>query len=60
MHNVEELIQSLINEVENSNKEITVLKKLYKQEQSARLAVAAELEEAQKTIARLRFYLENT
>lgn len=60
MHNVEELIQSLIVEIENLNREIKILKGLYNKEQDARLAVAKELEQAQETIARLRFYLENT
>lgn len=60
MHNVEYTIQSLIAEIENLNREIKILKGLYKKEQDARLAVSKELEQAQKTINRLSFYLENS
>lgn len=60
MHNVEYTIQSLIAEIENLNREIKILKGLYNKEQDARLAVSKELEQAQKTIDRLTFYLENS
>jgi hypothetical protein len=60
LDNVEETIQALIDEVKNQQKEIKVLRGLYDKEQKARLAVAKELEDAQKTIARLNFYLENS
>lgn len=60
MHNVEYTIQSLIAEIENLNREIKILKGLYNKEQDARLAVSKELEQAQKTINRLSFYLENS
>lgn len=59
MHNVEEIIQSLVNEVENLNKELQINRKLYAQEHQARLDIAKELEKAQETIARLQFFLEN-
>lgn len=60
MDRVDEIIEALITEVENLNRELAIAKKLYNREQSARLAIASELEEAQKTIDRLNFYLENT
>ena len=60
MHNVEYTIQSLIAEIDNLNREIKILKGLYNKEQDARLAVSKELEQAQKTINRLSFYLENS
>ncbi len=60
MHNVEYTLQSLIAEIENLNREIKILKGLYNKEQDARLAVSKELEQAQKTIDRLTFYLENS
>ena len=40
--------------------ERNLLKGMYNKEKAARLSVAAELEEAQETIARLKFFLENT
>ena len=60
MDNVEEIIEALINEVENLTKEVKVLQGLYNQEKEARLSIAQELEKAQKTVARLNFYLENS
>lgn len=53
-------MQALINEVENLTKEVKVLQGLYNQEKEARLSIAQELEKAQKTVARLNFYLENS
>ncbi len=60
MDRIEETIEALITEVQNLNRELAIAKKLYNQEHTARLAVASELENAQKTIKRLNFYLENT
>ncbi len=60
MHNVEDIIQSLIQEVENLNKEIAILKGLLEQEHKARLSIAEELESSQRAVKRLSFYLENT
>lgn len=60
MDRVDDILQALITEVENLNRELSIAKKLYNQEQAARLAIAKELEEAHKTIDRLNFYLENT
>lgn len=60
MDRIDDILQDLITEVENLNRELSIAKKLYNQEHSARLAIAKELEEAQKNINRLNFYLENT
>ncbi len=60
MHNVEDIIQSLIDEIENLNKEISILKGLCDQEHKARISIAEELESSQKQVKRLSFYLENT
>ena len=60
MHNVEDLIQSLIEEIENLNKEISILKSLCNQETKARISIAKELENSQRKVKRLSFYLENT
>ena len=59
MHKFEDIIQSLIQEVDNLNKEISILKDLYRQEQQARISIAEELEITQKKAKRLSFYLEN-
>ena len=59
MDNLEDIIQALLEEVKNLNRELEIARKLYKQEHTARLAVAEELEIAQKHIARLNFFLEN-
>jgi archaellum component FlaC len=60
LNRIEETIEALITEVQNLNRELAIAKKLYNQEHTARLAIASELENAQKTIKRLNFYLENT
>ena len=60
MHKTEDIIQSLIQEVENLTKEVSILKGLYDQEQKARISIAKELEASQKKVKRLSFYLENT
>lgn len=60
MDRVEDIIEALIEEVKNLNKELILTKKLYNQEHSARLAIAEELEIAHKHITRLKFFLENT
>ncbi len=60
MHKLEDIIKSLIQEVDNLNKEVTILKGLYEQEQKARISIARELEASQKKVKRLSFYLENT
>jgi len=59
LHKFEDIIQSLIQEVDNLNKEISILKDLYRQEQQARISIAEELEITQKKAKRLSFYLEN-
>ncbi len=59
----EELIEMLVEIVAALDETVTernLLKGMYNKEKAARLSVAAELEEAQETIARLKFFLENT
>ena len=60
---IEVLIEMLVEIVAALDETVTerdLYRKMYEQEESARLAIASELETAQKTIKRLNFYLENT
>ena len=60
---IEVLIEMLVEIVAALDETVTerdLYRKMYEQEESVRLAIASELETAQKTIKRLNFYLENT
>ena len=60
---IEVLIEMLVEIVAALDETVTerdLYSKMYEREESARLAIASELETAQKTIKRLNFYLENT